>query len=153
MKVFSQKLALAALAVASLSTSAFAGGYGAAGCGLGSMVFGSEKGIVQVLAATTNGTSGSQTFGITFGTSNCGGGGAAPTVKAFIEANREALANDIARGNGETLNGLTQLMGCTKPAQVGPVLQKNYKTIFPNTKVSASDIETSVTPMVKANCS
>ena len=148
-----KKLVLSALALSTLPTPTLAGGYGAAGCGLGSMIFGSEKGFVQVFAATTNGTFNSQTFGISSGTSNCGGGGAAPTVKAFIEANREALANDIARGNGETLNSLTQLMGCTKPAQVGPVLQKNYKTIFPNTKVSASDIETSVTPMVRANCS
>ena len=44
--------------------------YGTAGCGLGSLVFGNQKGIVQIFAATTNGLFGSQTFGITTGTSN-----------------------------------------------------------------------------------
>ena len=53
------------------SSSAFAG-YGAAGCGLGSFVFGDNNSWwAQTLGATTNGTSGSQTFGITTGTSNC----------------------------------------------------------------------------------
>ncbi|MEN0057326.1 MAG: DUF3015 family protein, partial [Bdellovibrio sp.] len=49
------------------------GTYGTAGCGLGSLVFGNEKGPVQIVAATLNGT-GVQTFGITTGTSNCGEG-------------------------------------------------------------------------------
>lgn len=152
-----KRFAFAALAAATLSTQAFAGGYGAAGCGLGSMLIGSEKGIVQVFAATTNGSSGSQTFGITFGTSNCGGGGAAPTVKAFIEANREALSNDISRGKGEALTNLTQLMGCTKTDEVGPVLQKNFKKIFPTAKVSPTEIETTIkstlTETKVGNCS
>ena len=39
--------------------------YGLAGCGLGSMVFGDQKGMIQILAATTNNTFGTQTFGIT----------------------------------------------------------------------------------------
>src|SRR6266571_3742686 len=68
-------LAVAAAALLSVATTASAqaglrgtGVYGAAGCGLGSMVFGNQPGGVQVLAATTNAT-GIQTFGITTGTS------------------------------------------------------------------------------------
>ena len=139
-----KRLALAALAVAALSQQAMAGGYGAAGCGLGSVILGDQRGFMQVFAATTNGSFGSQTFGITSGTSNCGSGGAAPTVTAFIEANREALSNDISRGNGETLTNLTQLMGCKTTQGVGPMLQKNFKQIFPSEKVSANQIETSI---------
>lgn len=42
------------------------------GCGLGSMAWRGQRGIgPQVLAATTNGSFGTQTFGITFGTSGC----------------------------------------------------------------------------------
>ena len=44
------------------------GKYGTAGCGLGSMAFGDQPGGIQILAATTNGILGNQTFGITFGT-------------------------------------------------------------------------------------
>ena len=46
------------------------------GCGLGSMVFAGQEGkVFKVLGATTNGTSGNQTFGITFGTLGCDGTG------------------------------------------------------------------------------
>src|SRR5256885_13892242 len=79
--------------------------YGLAGCGLGSMIFGDQKGMIQVLAATTNGTVGSQTFGITSGTSNCGEAGfSSSATRTFIEGNREALAKDAARGSGETID-------------------------------------------------
>ena len=67
---------LAILFAASMAAPAAisAGGYGSAGCGLGAIVFGSKPGMIQVLAATTNATFYSQTFGITTGTSECGGG-------------------------------------------------------------------------------
>ena len=42
--------------------------YGIAGCGLGSVLFGTSGG---VFAYTTNSSSGNQVFGITSGTSNC----------------------------------------------------------------------------------
>ena len=108
-----------------------AAGYGAAGCGLGSMVFGNKPGIYQIVAATVNGT-GVQTFGLTTGTSNCDGslmGGAG--AKVFIEANKEALAKDIARGQGETLTNLSQLAGCSNASAVGGALQKKFDTLFP----------------------
>jgi hypothetical protein len=42
------------------------------GCGLGTIVFEGQNGLVsQTFAVTTNGTFGNQTFGITSGTSNC----------------------------------------------------------------------------------
>src|SRR5690348_10000976 len=63
-------------------------GYGVAGCGFGSMLFGKQPGFIQVLAATTNGTFGSQTFGISTGTSNCTDTHPGPaTSKAFIGGN------------------------------------------------------------------
>src|SRR6266545_2071443 len=73
--------ALAFMSLAVLTTEAraqapastgFEPSYGLAGCGLGSMLIGSKPGIVQIFAATTNGSFGTQTFGITSGTSNCG---------------------------------------------------------------------------------
>ncbi|HYG66757.1 MAG TPA: DUF3015 family protein, partial [Anaeromyxobacteraceae bacterium] len=75
-------VALAALLVAGVASAAETesairgtpGRYGAAGCGLGSMAFGNTPGAVQILASTTNGLFGTQTFGITTGTSNCGEG-------------------------------------------------------------------------------
>src|SRR5947207_15915430 len=46
------------------SESGGAAKYGPAGCGLGSLIFDADSGWTQIFAATTNGTSGNQTFGI-----------------------------------------------------------------------------------------
>ena len=112
-----------ALSLAFLSAAFFAGvssvsakGYGTAGCGLGSIVFGDKPGMVQVLAATTNGTRGSQTFGITSGTSNCTADGiikAEVEQKIYAHSNFESLKQDMARGQGEALTSLAYLMGCS----------------------------------------
>lgn len=126
--------------------------YGTAGCGLGSIVFGDEGGIIQILAATTNGTSANQTFAITSGTSNCGGGvvGEA-SAKAFIETNREALTKDIARGQGETITSLSTLAGCTDDAAVGASLQKNFDQIFPQASMSDTAVSQSVVDALRAD--
>jgi hypothetical protein len=87
-------------------------GYGPAGCGLGSLIFEPNSGFTQIFAATTNGTFGSQTFGISSGTSNCtDSSGGSDSAKAFVETNRTALAKDIARGQGETIESLSRLGG------------------------------------------
>lgn len=126
--------------------------YGAAGCGLGSLVFGDQPGAVQILASTTNGTVGSQTFGITFGTSNCGdpvvGGGGA---RMFIEGNQEMLAKDAARGSGETITTLSHLAGCEDPAKVGAALQKNYEENF--VRPSRDDVAERVLSTLKSDAS
>jgi hypothetical protein len=118
---------LIALLVFVTSGALFAAGYGSAGCGLGSMLLGDKPGFVQVFAATTNGTSGSQTFGISSGTSNCGSGGKTPTQ--FIEVNKAALANEMAKGQGETLQALSEIYGC-QGANFGDTMKSNYKNIF-----------------------
>ena len=136
------------------STSALADGYGPAGCGLGSMIFEPDSGFTQVFAATTNGTSGNQTFGITSGTSNCDPGAAkTASAKAFVQTNRATLAKDIARGNGETIISLTQLAGCQDPSAVGATLQKNFRTIFPNASVSDVEVSQSVVGVLKSDAS
>jgi hypothetical protein len=117
-----------------------AGRYGAAGCGLGSMAFGDQPGGVQVLASTTNGTFGTQTFGITSGTSNCGPSLFASGTKNFVEANREALAKDVARGQGEAIGALTQINACADSRAVGAALQKNFATIFPSEDASTEAV-------------
>jgi hypothetical protein len=126
--------------------------YGAAGCGLGSIFFGSKPGFIQVLAATTNGSSGNQTFGITSGTSNCDTApGGSASAKVFIVANREALSKDIARGSGETITNLSTLAGCQNPATVGATLQKNFKTIFPDAAASDDKVGSAIIDTLKTD--
>jgi hypothetical protein len=130
------------------------GRYGTAGCGLGSLAFGDQKGMIQVLAATTNGTFGTQTFGITSGTSNCGEAavGTAGT-KTFIEGNREVLAKDAARGSGETIDTLTVLAGCKDAKAVGATLQKRFTELFPSENVPAEKVSESVIGALRADSS
>jgi hypothetical protein len=126
------------------SSTAFAAGYGSAGCGLGSLAF-QKNDMTQVLAATTNGTFGSQTFGMTFGTSNCNNEGLVKLSMArqsFIEANYKDLSRDVAAGKGEYVNSLAKLYGYTPQNawQFTQLLQKNHTTIF-----AANDAKTAVT--------
>lgn len=122
------------------ATNAFAQKYGTAGCGLGSMVFGNQPGAVQILAATTNGTSANQTFAITTGTSNCGPGAFATGTKDFVDANREVLAKDAARGAGEAVGAIAVINACKDVRGVGAALQKNYGTIFPSEQASNEQV-------------
>jgi hypothetical protein len=126
--------------------------YGAAGCGLGSMLFGAKPGLIQVLAATTNGSFGTQTFGISTGTSNCetAPGGSAST-KVFVAANRETLSKDIARGSGETITNLSVLAGCQNAAAVGATLQKSFQVIFPNASVSDDVVGSNVVTVLASD--
>lgn len=123
-------------------------GYDMAGCGLGSIVLGDKPGIVQIFAATTNGTSGSQTFGISTGTSNCDAGNKNATASLFVLTNREALAKDISRGNGETLNSYSKIIGCNNSNELGNALQKNYKEIFPTAAVAPIDVNNKVNNII-----
>lgn len=143
---------LALGSVVAISTAHAREGYGTAGCGLGSLLFGDEPGLVQVLAATTNGTFGSQTFGITTGTSNCSDtqGGSA-SAKAFIQANRETVSKEIARGNGETIVSISSLAGCSDANAVGSTLQQSFKQIFPNEQVSDVQVSDSVIEALQAH--
>jgi len=124
--------------------------YGPAGCGLGSLIFKPDSGVTQIFASTTNGLFSIQTFGITSGTSNCDVvPGKAASARAFVEANRTALAKDIARGRGETIASLSELAGCADARNVGRKLQKNFKTIFPNAKTSDRHVGDSVLKLLE----
>lgn len=85
------------------------------GCGVGTIIFEGQSGVApQVLAVTTNGTLGNQTFGITSGTLGCAKDGVVANpvkVSMFIDNNLEKLAYDMAVGKGETLESLANLIG------------------------------------------
>ena len=88
------------------------------GCGLGKLAWAdykTPKNIApQVMMATTNGTFGSQTFGISFGTSGCTNDGkvmAGQQTNVFVASTFDTLSEDMARGGGEHLAALATLMG------------------------------------------
>lgn len=113
-----------------VSSVSFAKTYGEAGCGLGSVIHGKEGN--QILAATTNGTSATNIFGISSGTSNCVDHGRVAKNKEiplYIEANQITLTRQAARGEGEVLTTLAQMMQC-EPSAFGQALQKEHSAVF-----------------------
>jgi hypothetical protein len=132
---------LAALLLATSASAAAKGGrYGTAGCGLGALAFGDQPGGIQILAATTNGISGNQTFGITSGTSECGPGAFASGTKSFVEANREVLAKDAARGEGEAIGAIAVINRCKDVRGVGAALQRDFAAIFPSEDATSEQV-------------
>lgn len=91
------------------------------GCGLGKLAWAEykhQKNIApQVLMATTNGTFGSTTFGISTGTSGCTNDGVIMgehKTTMFAEMNIDNLSQEMAQGGGEHLASLAILMGVPK---------------------------------------
>jgi hypothetical protein len=107
------------------------------GCGLGKLAWsdyaGQKQIAPQVFMATTNGTFGSQTFGISSGTSGCTNDGLIMknkhmnlTTGAF-----ESLKQEMAQGQGEHLAALATLLGV--PSEDQPVffslVQEKYASL------------------------
>ena len=118
------------------------------GCGLGSLIIHNQNTVaLQVLAATTNGTSGSQTFGITSGTSNC----AKPNnfvsndkLNRFVSENMDELALDISSGKGETLSTVAKLMNVENTAAFSSKLQANFSNIYTSENVTSATVIDSI---------
>jgi hypothetical protein len=116
------------------------------GCGWGTMAFKGQTGVApKVLAATTNGFLGNQTFGISSGTLGCNKGG---VVKAEVQlnmyagANIDKLASDMAAGNGESLATLAHLIGVSdadKPAFFH-LTKAHFGELFPADEMTAGQM-------------
>ena len=146
---------LSAVAAGVLALSANAQAYDSTGCGLGSMAWRGQSGIVpQVLAATTNRSSGTQTFGISTGTSGCDpngrvSGGTGKMLLAFLENNMEQFALDAAAGQGETLVTVAGILNVDEASLAGK-LQSNFGVLFASNDVDAVDLTLSVMQIAKA---
>lgn len=120
------------------------------GCGLGTIVWEGQSGQGgQILAATTNGTFGTQTFGITSGTSGCARGGRVyrpDELAQFIGPNMDRLVQDMSVGQGETLASVANLIGIEKGDQGAffSATQRNFSRIVPSDSVTAADVAASL---------
>lgn len=122
-------IALSALVLSSVAFAAKP--YGMAGCGFGSQVVGKQGN--QIVAATTNWT-GTQTFAVSSGTSNCvTASEQTAMIKNFIEANYASLVTDMAKGQGDTVKTLSNFYGCDNNAFASEMMT-NYEMITTNTE-------------------
>ncbi len=125
-----------------LAVSPGSSGYGdGPGCGLGAQIFNQKAVLHQVLAATTNGTLGNQTFAISTGTLGCSNNGKfASTEQAtmFADLNFDNLSQEMAQGGGEHLASLATLMGV--PAEQQPAFfamtQEKYAALIESGETS-----------------
>lgn len=146
-----KKLIVAASAVL-LTTVASAGTNANTGCGLGSVLIEDQNTVVmQILAATTNGTSGNQTFGITSGTLNCNKPTALVSnerIEKFVADNMDGLAIDIAAGHGENLDTLSSLMSVEDKAAFNSTLKANFSKIYSSTDVTSANVIDSIATII-----
>ena len=127
------------------------------GCGLGTQIFAGKSGIVfKVLGATTNGSFGNQTFGITSGTLGCSSGGVVSSkerINMFAGANLDKLAKDMSVGQGESLDALAQLYGMSG-AHKGLFFQMtktHYGELFSSETVTAGQLLTNLDSLMAAD--
>jgi hypothetical protein len=114
------------------------------GCGLGKLAwmdYASQKQIApQVMMATTNGTFGSQTFGISSGTSGCTNDGVIMKNKhvSLTSATFEDLGREMAQGQGEHLASLATLLGVAEQDQPAffVLVQEKYTTLMESGRTS-----------------
>jgi hypothetical protein len=139
-------LCLVVISVLTCSLAYAAGPRENCGCGLGTILFENNDGLLsQTAAATTNGLLGNQTFGISSGTLECNQPAelyAREQLQKFVAANMDSVAKDIARGNGESLDTLAELMQVPieKRDTFNTQLQKNFDHIFTSAQVTETEV-------------
>jgi len=130
------------------------------GCGLGKLAWGEAQGkkkiVQQVLAATTNGTFGSQTFGISSGTSGCTNDGIVKNeekINVFAHVNFENLKQEMAQGGGEYLASLATLLGIPgiHQSEFFALTQGRYTALFKSSKTTPSDMLTALNQEISSH--
>ncbi len=114
------------------------------GIGLGTTVFEGHDGLVsQVCAATTNSLFGNQTFAITSGTSGAAKPGqfwASKQLNDFVEENMDSLAQDIAQGQGESLEAICSILQIEDQDAFNATLQENFGEIYTSDAITHTDV-------------
>lgn len=118
------------------------------GVGLGTMLFEAmgytDTVLGQTLAATTNGSVSNQLFFITTGT-----GGAKPVdfvqnkpLRQYVEENLDAIARDMAAGQGESLATVAELAGVpvAQRAAFYVACQSRFSEVFASENVTSDEV-------------
>lgn len=127
-----------------------------AGCGAGSMIWEGQEGLVpNVLAVTTNGFFGNQTFGMSTGTLGCDNSmpKGVMALNQYMDSNLDKVALDMSRGQGEYLQGLATVMGVKAEdrAQFFAVSKTNFDRIFSSNKLTRSDVVDNLNLVLREN--
>lgn len=138
-----------------VSTSALAGAPGSDTCGWGNMLFKGQSGTPShVLAATTNTSTGNNTFGMTFGTNGCSTNGTLTYGgKEMIDVSMimDEFSEDVARGNGEALTAVAVSLGVPEQdrAHFESTLHNNFDTLFPSENATTKHVVSAMFSLMK----
>ncbi|TNF39088.1 MAG: DUF3015 domain-containing protein [Gammaproteobacteria bacterium] len=137
------------------SSSAFAVAPGGDGCGWGQLLFDGQSGPApHVLAVTTNGTSGNNTFGMTTGTNGCDTSGKLNYGgKSLFASLMNEFSEDVAAGNGEAMTAVAVMMGVEPQDRqtFAEVTHQNFKVIFPSENTTADEAMNSLNEVMKSD--
>jgi hypothetical protein len=156
-------LVLLGLIGMAFGSTAFAAQDGA-GCGLGSMLFKGQSGMVpNLLAMTTNGMFGN-TFSMTSGTMGCKADSVILREKeqeAFVATTLSELNQEMAQGQGQHVTALASLLGCPTAVHgdFARMSQDSYGKVFAQSDVQAVAVLASLKdemgrhPVLASSCS
>jgi len=144
-----KKILLSTIAIISISTMAIAGGIqdmkggnDQTGCGLGNTVITKPDSAIMYSLQNTTNQSASQSIAITLGTSGCKKTKFVMNERAqeFVASNMDQLAKEMAKGQGETIDTLAELLNIEDKATFAASLQQNYNSIYTSQKVEMNDV-------------
>ncbi len=149
------KVALVSILLLAFSGIAQAVAPGGGGCGWGNKLFEGDSGTAShVLAVTTNGTSGNNTFGMSSGTNGCKTDGSLTYDggEAFARILNE-FSEDVAIGHGDALTAVAVMMGVEAADRdtFAEITHDNFKVIFPNENVTAKEVYSSLQMVMKSD--
>jgi Protein of unknown function (DUF3015) len=123
------------------------GNHPMAGCGLAYFLYAHRDNAkaTQIFGATTNASFGTQTFGISSGTSGCTEDGAVKLAKeteVFAAVNLSNLRQNMAAGEGPYAAAFARLLGATKSQETAMLsfFQIHYPALFPSASTSAQEM-------------
>jgi len=140
-----------------MSTSVLADAPGSQTCGWGNMLFKGQSGTPShVLAATTNGSTGNNTFGMTFGTNGCSTKGTLTYGgKEMIDVSMimDEFSEDVARGDGEALTAVAVSLGVTEAdrALFKATMHNNFNAMFPSENVTTEHVVSTMFSLMKSD--
>ncbi|AAZ26176.1 DUF3015 family protein [Colwellia psychrerythraea] len=138
-----------------ISTSALADAPGSQSCGWGNMLFAGQSGTPShVLAATTNTSTGNNTFGMSFGSNGCSTKGTLTYGgKEMIDVSMimDEFSEDVARGDGEAITAVAVSLGVAEAdrALFKSTLHNNFNTLFPSEEATTEHVVSSMFSLMK----
>lgn len=141
-------LAATAALLVGASASMFADNIGP---GLGRVLLKGKQGKMwEFLGTTLNGICGNGVFALTTGTLGYEEGAAIALADTnrFIADNMDSLAQDIAMGEGEYLDTLSDMLAVSDKATFKTNLQANFNNIYSSSEVTAEEVSAKIYSLV-----